>query len=77
MFALILDKEAVVKIHQAVIGACVAAALMLGAGARPSGQIPAAAESRLVPLSVQVLRDRLLSVALDAAGEIEARIKEF
>ncbi len=77
MGASMLDKEAAMRIPQAVFGACVAAALVFGAYASPTGRGPVVDQPQLMAMSVEVLGDRLLSAALDAAGEIEARIRQF
>ena len=77
MFASVLDKEAAVRIRQALLGASVAATLVFGAGAGPLGKAPGAPARQLCDASIRAICDRVLTVVLDAAGDVEARIRQF
>jgi hypothetical protein len=73
--------------HQTLIGACIAATLILGASATPNGGVTAGSlgAARFEPFRqeavaqiaaiVQSGRDLVLDVAFDAYGEIASRLK--
>ena len=73
--------------RQAVTGAFVGAALVLGANASPNGAPPDGALTIGAQLALphqgalaevlRTCRDRILDDALDAAGEIAARLKQM
>jgi hypothetical protein len=72
--------------RQAALGAFVATALMLGAGAGPAGGVPSTGPSHGVlnaapwALAADVARgcrDKVLDGALDAFGEVTARLKQI
>jgi len=75
--------------HQTLIGACIAATLILGASASPNGGVTAGslgagqfeffrqeAVARIAA-TVQSGRDLVLDVALDAYGEIASHLKQL
>jgi hypothetical protein len=70
---------------QAALGAFVATALMLGAGAGPASGVPPTAQSLSVMNAAQwnylvdvarSCRDQVLDDALDAVGDATARLKQ-
>jgi hypothetical protein len=77
MRASILDKELAMRTRQAAFGACIAAALVFGAGAGPVKAVPASSTAGLGADGVRVLCDRILNAVLDTAGEIKAEIRQF
>jgi hypothetical protein len=72
--------------RQAALGAFVATALMLGAGAGPAGGVPSAAPTHgvlnaapwvFVTSVARSCGDIVIDNALDAAGEVAARLKQI
>lgn len=68
--------------RQAIAGACLAAALMLGANAGAGSSAPSAPRTAFVGSETlagvwQTGRDAALDVMFDVAGEVVARIKQL